>query len=482
MTGKTSYLLLPIFIVCFLLSITDVYASEPGQDDDWKSDDGSGSGDQAEQAQDAISNQGSGTFSVPTNTQVDLPGGGTATVGGSVVVNQGQISHADSLSFNQADFQSVDGFSRSGDNFFADFVNLLTLGSTSIHNARGVSYENSLLSAEHADGAFTESYISVSHAESIQSGDIKVTDAENTEFVISDFFIEARPENSTKLNIVDSSGNELEFSAAGNNSKVIISAAEPSIIIIRNGLLKHIYGNITEAIIAQNTATIRMGDSGFQCMEIEPIATFWHNENFLKDFGINIPAESFKYELCLRKFLNEQFNDTDGLVDYVDKNIMLGGIANYLRYPIWKGKINEYMMSFVYQGKDNDTKAYMQLDNNMMTIPELYIDISEQQDKVQAITHTGYHQIVESGKRHDDIQDDPHADIIEYYHTSNIDLPVFIKTNLAGVENSLLQPNGQQGSSVRVYPPTETTQDKLKEDLQVYYKERNMENEIKIAS
>lgn len=82
-----------ILSVLLLLALIDmIFAGEEHWEDEG---DGKGSGDDvAEELNDALARGESYSGTAPTNTQVNLPGGGTATVGGSVIVNQGQISHA----------------------------------------------------------------------------------------------------------------------------------------------------------------------------------------------------------------------------------------------------------------------------------------------------------------------------------------------------------------------------------------------------
>jgi DNA-binding NtrC family response regulator len=88
---------------------------------------------------------------------------------------------------------------------------------------------------------------------------------------------------------------------------------------------------------------------------MNPVATFWFSENSVKDFGINIPPESGKYTLCLRKLKEDSFENTDGLVDFVDKKIELNDVLKHLNIP----KQDQYLPAHINGYKQQDERQLL---------------------------------------------------------------------------------------------------------------------------
>ena len=184
MAGKTptAYVLLLLFILLFSLP----FAHAPGKDDDWggqSNKQGSGEGDKL---QDALSNQGDYSGSVPGNTEAKLSNGQTAAVSGNVVVSGGEIKSADSIAYQGASISNAQDFQAAGDGFSLGYAARLSLNANIIQGGSGIVYSNGILSAASYD-SFTSTIsfttagtglnatvneITVASAETFTSGDI----------------------------------------------------------------------------------------------------------------------------------------------------------------------------------------------------------------------------------------------------------------------------------------------------------------------
>ena len=439
----------------------------------------------SQQVNDWMANQGSGSTTAPAGTQATTPDGQSVGLQGTVNVQSGNIASADYLSFNNVEMTGVKNFFQSGTDFLVSFVNLLTLGSLEIINGKNIEYKNGILKAEHADSLQdTEIYngkeddkIQIEHAELVTSNTTEISGIDDTGFLVTNLAVEIYPKNGTVLNITDAAGNQFTVEAIGNDSKIIISKTIPPTHSIKSALFKHTYGNITEAIIAVNTTKIEMGSNGIRCMEITPIATFYHVETITKEFGINFPYGEI-HRLCLRKLENETFNHTDSLVDYVDKEISLKGIVRYLRsLPLGIPQYS-FGLKFVYQGKQATTKVMMHFDEDMIYINNLLVNISNTTNELACITHNGYHHISEysNGKRYDVVLKKPSPFYIKQYQANNIANKIWF--NKSEMENTLIQINQKLKSRISVYPPTKQARKDFIEFMQQSYAERNLENEI----
>ena len=269
----------------------------------------------AQQAQDAISNGGDYTGSVPANTPINLPGGGSAVVSGNVNIVGGKIKSADSISYGGAAVSGATDFEASGDGYSVGSAKELRQGGSIIKNGQGIKYSGGKLTANKYDSftvatTFTtkgenldteSNVISVGKADNLISDTVSFTDITDTRFSIHGDAVEAKPAQNTNLTINDANGNEVVFESLSNDSSVVVSKTSPSLVIIQKGILSCSYGNKKDSLLSNSTTIVRMGDLCFECMQIKPIGTYWYAENVTKDFGVNVPVVSDEYKLCLRK-------------------------------------------------------------------------------------------------------------------------------------------------------------------------------------
>ena len=211
----------------------------------------------AQQAQDAISNGGTGNFNVPANTEIKLPGGGSATVSGNVNIVGGKIKSADSISYGGASVSGATDFETSGDGYSVGSATELRQGGSIIKNGQGIKYSGGKLTADKYDSfnvatTFTtngenldteSNVISVGKADNLISDTVSFTDITDTSFSIHGDAVEAKPSLKTNLTINDASGNEIIFESLSNDSSVIVSKTSPSLIIIEKGILSCRYGD-----------------------------------------------------------------------------------------------------------------------------------------------------------------------------------------------------------------------------------------------
>ena len=337
-----------LWTFCAILAIPLVLAATSSSNNDLYGSGGQGSGSgEQDKLQDALSNQGDYSGTVPGNTQAKLSNGQPATVSGNVQVSSGRIAQADSIGYQGASISQAQGFTASGDGYSVDHAGQLVQSGSIIIGGSGIKYSGGRLTADSYDsfttaGSITTSgqgldsianKISVETADTLISGSVSFSNIQDTDFEIFGNAVTAKPANGTIITITDAANNEVEFEATSNSSNITVSKTKPARYILSKGILKNTRGNITEAILGNNTVVVEMGMLGFQCMQISPVGSYYYNEDFRKDFGINVPIENNEtYRLCLRKLAGEEFNNTDGTVDYVARKIMATKIINYLRH------------------------------------------------------------------------------------------------------------------------------------------------------
>ena len=442
----------------------------------------------AQQAQDAISNGGDYTGSVPANTQIRIPGGGSATVSGNVNIVGGKIKSADSISYGGASVNGATDFEASRDGYSVGSAKELRQGGSIIKNGQGITYSGDKLTATKYDSftvasTFTtngenldaeSNVISVSKADNLISDTVSFTDITDTSFSIHGDAVEAKPSLNINLTIKDASGNEVIFESLFNDSSVIVSKMSPSLIIIEKGILTCNYGNKKDSLLSNSTAMVRMGDLCFECMQIKPIGTYWYAENFTKDFGVNIPQNSGEYKLCLRKVGNENITFYDGLVDFINKEMVLGKIVNYLRNNFQGLSLFSLLFETIYQSLNRNT-VVMNLDDDFIYIDRFEI-LPDLEGNI-SITRNSHFEIIENvDKRLLKISNSLYPNVIHEYSTSNIDNVIWF--NQTDVGTVLSQATPANNSYVIAYPPTIGTKQHFKEIMKRSYAERNLENEI----
>ena len=229
-----------------------------------------------------------------------------------------------------------------------------------------------------------------------------------------------------------------------------------------------------DSLLSNSTAIIRMGDLCFECMQIKPIGTYWYIENVTKDFGVNVPAESDEYKLCLRKVGNENISNYDGLVDFINKEIMLGKIVNYLRNNFQGLNLFSLLFETVYQSLNQNT-VVMDVDDDFIYIDKFEI-LPDLKGNI-SITRNSHFKIIENeDKRLLRISYSLYPNVIREYSTSNIDNVIWF--NQTGVGTVLTKATPANSSYVIAYPPSTGTKQHLKEIMERSYAERNLENEI----
>ncbi len=227
-------------------------------------------------------------------------------------------------------------------------------------------------------------------------------------------------------------------------------------------------------MLSNSTAIVRMGDLCFECMQIKPIGTYWYIENGTKDFGVNVPVVSDEYKLCLRKIGNENITGYDGLVDFVDKEIILGKIVNYLRNNFQGTSLLTLLYEKVYQSFNQNT-AVMSIDNDFVFINKF--QIMPNIDGNISISRNSYFEIIENeDKRLLKISNSSYPDVIHEYSTSSIDNVIWF--NETDVGTVMTQATPANNSYIIAYPPTTGTKEYFNENMKGYYTERNLENGI----
>lgn len=473
-----------ISLIFFVILISSFSGAQTSIGEEWGNE-GSDEKTPAEQAQNAISNGGDYSGSVPANTQINLPGGGSATVSGNVVVSGGKITQADSISYSGATAKGVNNFEASGDGFSIAEANEVNHAGSIIRNARGLKYTSGILTAESYSSytkpnAITtnginlkaaENQISVSKADNLFSGRIIFNDITDASFSIFDDAVLAKPGLNTNLSITDEAGNQAVFEAISNDSSLIITKSAPPVYIIDKGILTCAYDGKKDALISNSTSTVRMGMACFECMKINPIGTYWYVENYIKDFGVHIPIESEEYTLCLKKPGYVNLTNYDGLVDFVGRSIMLDGTLQYQRYLFDNNQLVSLLSGNVYISKSLN-HAFMSLDNNFEMVDR--IEITPERNRTAAITKNSYFQINEhaQARRTLNISKQRYPEVIKEYKTTDIDNPVYF--NQANFGIVLTQENRIKNGYVVVYPPTPSTKLLFSGLMQRSYQERNI--------
>lgn len=403
-----------IFIISFFLLIafsSHVYAPGGGTGGEGNVAGGTPSGDSGKMADNIQTNlQNGGSFSgtAPAGTPAKFPDGSQGTVSGSVSTSNGELS-ADSLSYSGATMNNVEGFSTVPGGFKLSSVASFFNAGFSIINGKGISFINGILSVDSYE-SFTgiDSIIStnginltseknkiyIEQADNLISDTITFDDIEYTKFTIYGDAVKA--ETNSSIIITDADNNLVNFTAINENGSVVVTKDKPARYIFSKGILKNTRGNITEAILGNNTVVVEMGMLGFQCMEISPVGSYYYNEDFRKDFGINIPTENNEtYKLCLRKLAGEEFSNTDGMVDYVARKITANKIINYLRHVFENTSFVNFQLKNVYEAKSMDNHVEMQLDREMVFVELLNLSNSMTDYNI-SVARLGMHEIIET--------------------------------------------------------------------------------------
>ncbi|MBI2101101.1 hypothetical protein HYT53_00650 [Candidatus Woesearchaeota archaeon] len=266
-----------------------------------------------------------------------------------------------------------------------DTIQFWKIDKTSINNCIKCSYDGIKLKFQHADSILTnesastnidnfygyEDVFSVEKADSFLSDCIRVDNIKDSEFRVSSQ-VEITTKSNVNLKITDCTFNEYQFSGKGKIT-VDKSSGNPQ-YVMENGTFIKAEDGYNESVESDNSVAIETDKVfGFQCLTITPAGSYFYSDRDLrKDFAVNIPKESGVYRLCLRKSKAQLFKDYNGLVDFVEKNIELNGIVNYLRYPLKNNQTASLLSSFVYRGL-RDINALLSYDNNMVFLDSIFL-------------------------------------------------------------------------------------------------------------
>lgn len=344
---------------------------------------------------------------------------------------------------------------------------LIKIEQTSVNNCIGCVYDGKKLIFKHADSVVTDKSVStnienfegfadsfkVEKADSLLSGCLRFDNIKESEFSVFEGKVEAAVKNENNISITDCSYTQSEFESNGNGSITVNKQAKPK-YEVKEGILKCKYGQNTDKIEAQNTASVEMEDC-FSCMAIVPAGTYFYSDaDIRKDFSVNVPKESSVYKLCLIKNQAQQFSAYNGLVDFVNKKIELNGIVNYLRYQLKNSQISSLLSSFVYRGLKN-VNALFNYDKDLLFLENISIKSTINNKNQITITKPNNFYVIEEieidGKVHRVVdlsliaKEDTTQNIISNYKSDSLDVDVKISDGV------LLQQIGE--SKVIILPP-----------------------------
>ena len=361
-----------------------------------------------------------------------------------------------------------------GNGVYFESIKFLKIDQTSITKGIGVVFDGNKLKFKHADSVvtdksasanvdnfegFAESY-KVEKADSLLSGCLRFDNIKKSSFSIAESKVSVDVEDGNNITITDCSYTQSEFRSKGNGSIIINKNAKPK-YEIKEGILNCKYGSNVDKIEAQSRASVDI-DNCFTCLTINPPGTYFYSDaDIRKDLSINIPKESSTYKLCLRKNSAQQFNDYNGLVDFVNKKIELNGIVNYLRYPLRNNQITSLLSDFVYQGLKN-VKTLLVYDNDLLFLNNVAIkNILENKNQITTTKPDNYFIIkemeLEDGKIHRIIElnklnkNEVNQDVISNYESDNLNAKIAVKDNI------LVQESGK--SRIGVFPPIKNKKD-----------------------
>ena len=270
------------------------------------------------------------------------------------------------------------------DGFYFDNIYSISLDDTIVTNAEGFTYQNNIITIDHADSIIlegswsfnvddavinTEKY-KVGSADEVTVGDIRFNNVQNSTFSLIPNGVIVYPEET--LNITDSNEAALIFQP-NENSKISIKETIPSIYQISNGTLI----SQDESFSSNHTATIEVNPfTGFGCINIEPTGTYYKTyDDIRKDFALHVYQESYK--LCLKKTTGDTnpiptTENNYGLINFITNTLYLNGKIQYLRYP-FKESIISANFKNIYDGQKSDTKTTINLDTASLSITKLAI-------------------------------------------------------------------------------------------------------------
>lgn len=289
----------------------------------------------------------------------------------------------------------------------------------------------------------------VGEAEKIVSSCNSFDNVKDSEFEVKNDEIKVTASSNVTLNITDCSYRDIEFESKRNGSSVTIKKDSYE---ISKGSLKC---GSRDKIEADSSASIEVGSDCFSCMTIIPAGTYFYSDaDIRKDFSVNVPKEAPIYKLCLRKNQAQQLRAYNGLIDFVDREIELNGIVNYLRYPLKDSQISSLLSSFVYRGLKN-VNALLSYDKELLFLEKTTIKNTISNKKQVTITKPNNLYSIEEieldGKVHRVVdlkliaKEDITQDMLSSYESDSLDADVRI------VEGVLVQQ--AEESKITILPP-----------------------------
>jgi hypothetical protein len=146
----------------------------------------------------------------------------------------------------------------------------------------------------------------------------------------------------------------------------------------------------TELIITAGAAAFNITFyNNLQCMKMQPLATYISLEtDSRRDFAVLNPMYGKTFSLCLRKVATEEFSvncTACGVVDFIDTNVRLNGIVDYLRrYYQQESRLVSVHMTDTYHSY-KPANATIDLDTDMVLMPSL--DLQLERNDALCITH-----------------------------------------------------------------------------------------------
>ena len=338
-----------------------------------------------ERAKDLIANKGTGPITFEQPTELTLGNGQKIVVSGKVDFKDGNVAKADSIKYLDSEATQAEDFEATESGYKVAKAQRLVQGGNVITGGIGIKFENSKLSAEHADSFVTAGTVgtnvygleaesaafSVGTADLVQSECVNVKNIIASDFRIFGNALEVSTQKGVNVSLTDCSFNEVTFES--NEGKVLVNKQIPPVYFIENGSLVYRGMNYTEKLEANNSARVEMDPQfGFSCMSVRAVGTYWYNHNSMrKDFGVHVPADQFR--LCLKKNPMQKYADYNGLIDFTQNEIFLSKIVEYLKYPFKNNQLASLLMTKLFEDKA-DYKAYMKMTHDFSLVDSLAIE------------------------------------------------------------------------------------------------------------
>jgi len=276
--------------------------------------------------------------------------------------------------------------------FYFNQIESLIFGDFSLTNGRDIRYENKVFTIDSADtitiddGVLTQvlNYqgdnvkFRVESADKVQIRCLTLDEVKNTDFSVYTDSTEAEPDKDTPLYITDCSQTESTYLSEATNSGVSITDNQPVTYSVLEGKL--VFETATHrdvlASFEESTVTYDFYD-GFQCLTLSPRATYFYIDKLdsKRDLSVRNPSYGIKYDLCLKRTINQNYPLADGVIDFIGYNLEFSGMIDLLKYPVSYGTISSLQLKLIYSGLSDQVfkavldKKFMKLKKSDTEIP-----------------------------------------------------------------------------------------------------------------